>query len=126
MQTASRRRLWWRRAVCENDREAGEKRVASTIHLHSFSPCRHGPRFGASGRSALEDVLPQALSLISANLTMTRQGALFCARLLTLHESIGPALHTLAISFWVIYLGELAKVSNVDQPSSGPMSDHDG
>ena len=53
-----------------------------------FLPCK-GPAFGASGRSALEDVFPQDLFLISANLTMTRQCSLFCARLLTLHESIG-------------------------------------
>jgi len=38
MQTASRRLPWWRRLAYENDREIGEKRVASTIHLNVLSP----------------------------------------------------------------------------------------
>jgi hypothetical protein len=46
--------------------------------------------------------------------------------LLILRESIGPGIAVTGISFWVIDFDEPAKVSNVDQPSSWWLSDHDG
>lgn len=68
--------------------------MKSALHkrstLCSFSPNTDGSAFEATGRSALEEAA--SLSSISANLTITRQGALFCTRLLILHESIGPGI----------------------------------
>jgi len=61
--------------------------VKSALHQRStfmfFVPKYGWFRFEATGRSALEEAA--SLSSISANLTITRQGALFCARLLILH-----------------------------------------
>jgi len=73
--------------------------VKSALHkrstLCSFSPNTDGSAFEATGRSALEEAASLSsitASSISANLTITRQDALFCTRLLILHESIGPGI----------------------------------
>src|ERR1035438_3430353 len=74
---------------------------------------------GTRGRSALQRASPFR---ISADLTMTRQVSLFCARLLISAQKV-PAR---ASSDLGKLFDNLAKVSNVDQLFPRQQSDHDG
>ena len=97
------------------------KSVKSALHQRStfiVSPQVRMVPLGGQG-SAVEKVLPYSYLASPPRLTMTRQGASFCARLLILRRKYRPpALRSPGISFWVVDFDEPAKVSNVDQPSS--------
>jgi len=103
-QVASRKILWWRWTVSATDRWIVEKRFSSSSTFYlSLSTCSR-----------------LSLGYVSGKVTMTREGWLFCARLLT---------HVWECRSWhgrerlPCFVGS-GKVSNLEQLFRGWLSDH--